>query len=125
VSETEQGAIKINRLQEVAVRIFKEMGVKQVRDPSMPKNLPVSYDKPIALIGAGPSSLSCATFLARLGYNNVHIYEKEQNGGGIVANEIPNNRAPLEESLWEVELVKQLGVKIHYGVALGKDITIE
>lgn len=106
MSETEQGAIKINRLQELAVRIFKEMGVKQVKDPSLPKNLPASYKKPIALIGAGPASLSCASFLGRMGYENIHIFEKEAFGGGIVSQEIPQNRAPISEALWEVEMVK-------------------
>ena len=125
VSETEQGAIKINRLQELAVRIFKEMGIPQIRDPSLPKNLPASYQKPIAIIGAGPASLSCATFLGRMGYDNVHIFEKNQAGGGIVSHEIPQNRAPIKEAEWEVELVKQLGVKIHYGKELGKDFTLE
>ena len=125
VSETEQGAIKINRLQELAVRIFKEMGVPQIRDPSLPKNLPPSYKKPIAIIGAGPASLSCATFLGRMGYENVHIFEKNQIGGGIVSQEIPQNRAPIEEALWEVEMVKQLGVQIHYGKELGKDFTLD
>ena len=64
------------------------MGVKQVRDPSI-KNLPPSYNTPIALIGAGPASLSCATFLGRMGYSNVHIFEKASRGGGITSNEIP------------------------------------
>lgn len=41
-----------------------------------------------------------------MGYDNVHIFEKESYGGGITAQEIPLNRAPLEEALWEVELVK-------------------
>jgi len=91
----------------------------------LPKDLPKSYQTPIALIGAGPASLSCATFLARMGYDNVHIFEKENNGGGIVSFEIPGNRAPLEESLWEVEMVQQLGVKFHYGKKLGKDFSLE
>lgn len=82
------------------------MGVPQVRDPSLPKVLPPSYDKNIALIGAGPASISCATYLGRMGYKNVHIFEKDEHGGGIVSHEIPENRAPIEESLWEVELVK-------------------
>lgn len=125
VSHTEQGAIKINRLQELAVRIFKEMGVPQIRDPALPKVLPPTYKKPIAIIGAGPASLSCATFLGRMGYDNVHIFEKNQHGGGIVSHEIPQNRAPIEEALWEVELVKQLGVQVHYGKQLGKDFTLE
>lgn len=69
-------------------------------------NLPESYQKPIALIGAGPASLSCATFLGRLGYDNIHIFEKDKVPGGITSNEIPQNRAPIEEALWEVEMVK-------------------
>lgn len=101
------------------------MGVKQIRDPSLPKVLPPSYKKPIAIIGAGPASLSCASFLGRMGYDNVHIFEKESFGGGIVAQEIPQNRAPIDEALWEVEMVKQLGVQFHYNKALGKDFTLE
>lgn len=97
----------------------------QTRDPSLPKNLPPSFKKPIAIIGAGPASISCATYLGRMGYENVHIFEKNQVGGGIVSHEIPQNRAPVEDALWEVELVKQLGVKVHYGQELGKDFTLE
>jgi NADPH-dependent glutamate synthase beta subunit-like oxidoreductase len=55
----------------------------------------------------------------------VHIFEKNTIGGGIVTHEIPENRAPLADSQWEVELVKQLGVQFHYGKTLGKDFTLE
>jgi hypothetical protein len=41
-----------------------------------------------------------------MGYDNVHIFEKNQAGGGIVSHEIPQNRAPIKEAEWEVELVK-------------------
>jgi dihydropyrimidine dehydrogenase (NADP+) len=41
-----------------------------------------------------------------MGYENVHIFEKENFGGGIVSQEIPQNRAPIDEALWEVEMVK-------------------
>jgi len=40
-------------------------------------------------VGCGPASMSCASFLARLGYENCHIYEKELFGGGLSATEIP------------------------------------
>jgi len=125
VAHTEQGAIKINRLQEFAVRVFKEMGVPQIKDPSLPKDLPPSYDTPIAFIGAGAASLSCATFLGRMGYKNLHMFEKAQYGGGLVSSEIPENRAPYGEAKWEVQMVEQLGVKIHYNQTLGKDFTLE
>ena len=50
------------------------MKVKQIRDPNLkPLDEKVAKTK-IALIGAGSASLSCASFLARLGYENVHIF---------------------------------------------------
>lgn len=62
------------------------MKVKQIRDPNLkPLNANVANTK-IALIGAGSASLSCASFLGRLGYNNVHIFEKNDYSGGLVTN---------------------------------------
>lgn len=57
------------------------MGVRQTRDPttSRPKN----PNSKIVLLGAGPASLSCATFLGRLGYDNIIIYEKQTILGGL------------------------------------------
>lgn len=57
------------------------MGIKQIRDPSTPT--PKNANERIVLFGAGPASLSCATFLGRLGYNNITIYEKENYLGGL------------------------------------------
>ena len=91
----------------------------------MKANLPASYNEKIAIIGGGPSSLTCATFLGRMGYKNVHIFEKESFAGGIPMAEIPENRVPSEGTAWEVEMVKQLGVKIFTGKKFGTDITEE
>lgn len=57
------------------------MGVKQTRDPKIVP--PKQAESLITLVGAGPASLSCATFLARLGYNNIVIYEKQKYIGGL------------------------------------------
>jgi dihydropyrimidine dehydrogenase (NADP+) len=89
----EGGTIQIGKLQEFACKVFKEMRVKQIRDPNLkPLDHRVANTK-IALIGAGSASLSCAAFLGRLGYNNVHIFEKYNYGGGLVSREIPANRS--------------------------------
>ena len=66
-------------------QIFKEMKIPQIRDPSMPplKTLPDSYKAKVALLGCGPASISCATFLARLGYTNLTIFEKHDYIGGL------------------------------------------
>ena len=61
------------------------MKIPQVRDPSLPthQDLPDSYRSKVALIGCGPASISCATFLARLGYSDLTIFEKEDYVGGL------------------------------------------
>lgn len=62
------------------------MRVKQIRDPHQQPLHPKVAETKIALIGAGAASLSCAAFLGRLGYNNVHIFEKNDYSGGLVTN---------------------------------------
>ena len=67
------------------VQVFKNMHVPQIRDPSLPSldELPESYGAKVALIGCGPASISCATFLARLGYKDLTIFEKYDYIGGL------------------------------------------
>lgn len=79
------------------------MGVKQIRDIRLPKNDHFVFESSIALIGAGAASLSCATFLGRLGYKNITIFEKQQHAGGLVMSEIPMNRSPVDDINWEIE----------------------
>ena len=62
-----------------------KMRIPQIRDPNLPpvSELPDSYHAKIALVGCGPASISCATFLARLGYTDIIIFEKENYVGGL------------------------------------------
>lgn len=62
-----------------------KMKIPQIRDPSLPslEELPESYRAKIALFGCGPASISCATYLARLGYTNLTIFEKQRFLGGL------------------------------------------
>ena len=61
------------------------MNIPQIRNPSLPllEEMPEAYHAKIALLGAGPASISCATFLARLGYTDITIFEKEHYVGGL------------------------------------------
>lgn len=59
-----------------------KMGIPQTLDPNT-KPLPKGGDQKIALVGGGPASISCACFLARLGYKNITVYEKEKFLGGL------------------------------------------
>lgn len=78
---SEEGPINIGGLQQFATEVFSKMGVRQTRDPITPK--PKNPQSKIVLLGAGPASLSCATFLGRLGYEDVRIYEKREFLGGL------------------------------------------
>ena len=77
----------------VSVQVFSKMGIPQVRNPELqPANeMPESYHAPIALIGCGPASISCASFLARLGYDNITIFEKQKYIGGLRYHDIQKN----------------------------------
>ena len=121
LSNTQGGAINISGLQEFAMQRFADMRVPARVQPEFQGRYP---DKRIALIGAGPSTLSCATYLARFGYTNVTIFERQDFAGGLASLEIPRFRLPQQSIVWEIEQVKQLGVKFVYGKELGRDITV-
>ncbi|RVE62031.1 hypothetical protein OJAV_G00173250 [Oryzias javanicus] len=111
---SEEGPINIGGLQQFATEVFSQMGIPQVRNPDLPpaNEMPESYHSPVALIGCGPASISCASFLARLGYDNITIFEKQKYIGGLSTSEIPQFRLPYEVVQFEIELMKDLGVKV-------------
>jgi dihydropyrimidine dehydrogenase (NADP+) len=95
------------------------MRIPAIRDPCEDgTTLNDKYSSKIALIGCGPASLSCATFLARLGYKDLTIFEKQDYLGGLSSAEIPQYRLPYDAVNFEIELVKDLGVKIIHNKAL-------
>lgn len=78
---SEEGPINIGGLQHFATEVFSKMGVRQIKNPKTPT--PKQNGAKIVLLGAGPASLSCATFLGRLGYGDITIYEKQEFLGGL------------------------------------------
>jgi formate dehydrogenase beta subunit len=88
------------------------------------KNIPkIEQKERVAIIGAGPSGLSCAYHLRLQGYQ-VDIYEKESTPGGMANIGIPSYRLPKNILYKESNLVQQLGANINYNIALGKDISL-
>lgn len=117
---SEEGAINIGGLQQFATEMFMKMKIPQIRDPNLTPldQLPESYSAKIAFFGCGPASISCATFLARLGYTNLTIFEKQEYIGGLSSSEIPQFRLPYDVVDYEISLMQDLGVKIVTGKAL-------
>lgn len=79
--------------------------------------------KKIAVIGGGPSGLSCAFYLAQDGYD-VTVFEKEAKLGGMLTLGIPGFRLEKDVVEAEIDIIRQLGVKFQTGVEVGKDVTI-
>jgi dihydropyrimidine dehydrogenase (NAD+) subunit PreT len=75
----------------------------------------------VAVLGAGPAGLSCAGYLARLGYA-VTLFEKRELGGGLSTYGIIVLREPVEVALAEVEMIRRLGVRVETGVELGSNL---
>lgn len=81
-------------------------------------------DKKIAIIGGGPSGLTCAYDLAIDGYD-VTVFEKEKKLGGMLTLGIPSYRLEKEVIEAEIDVIRQMGVKFETGVEIGKDLTIQ
>lgn len=87
---------------------------------TLPKN-----GKKIAVIGSGPSGITCAGDLAKLGYD-VTIFEALHEPGGVLVYGIPEFRLPKDTVVkHEVENVKKLGVRIETNVVIGRTLTID
>jgi len=79
--------------------------------------------KRVAVVGGGPSGLSAAYYLRRLGHQ-VDIFEQMEKLGGMPLYGIPDYRLSEEQYQWDIEGVLELGVTAHTGVKLGEDFTI-
>jgi putative selenate reductase len=75
--------------------------------------------KKVAIIGAGPSGLSCAYFLAKAGFE-VTVYEAKPKAGGMVSAAIPKFRLTNEAVEYDINQILELGVKIYYNKSIDK-----
>ena len=85
---------------------------------------PASNGKKVAIVGSGPSGLTCAGDLAKSGYD-VTVYEAFHTAGGVLVYGIPEFRLPKAIVAKEVETLKELGVKVETNVVIGKTLTVD
>ncbi len=110
----------------VSIRGVKRFMVDQevtIQKPEVRENAENAKRK-VAVIGAGPAGLSCAYFLARLGYQP-KVFESESRPGGMLVQAIPAYRLPRELVAREIRMIESLGVEIHTNFALGRDFSLD
>jgi len=83
-----------------------------------------SNGKKVAIIGSGPAGLTCASDLAKLGYE-VTVFEAFHEPGGVLIYGIPEFRLPKEIVKQEVDFIKQLGAKVETNMVMGKVLTVD
>ena len=110
-------SVAIGRLERFAADYYRENCEKKV--PDITPN-----GKKVAVIGAGPSGLTCAGDLAKLGYS-VTVFEAFHTAGGVLVYGIPEFRLPKSIVADEIEGLKNLGVEIKTDMVIGKTLTVD
>jgi formate dehydrogenase (NADP+) beta subunit len=108
-------SISIKFLKRFAADYEHEKGNK----PNLTKQAEIS--KKVAILGAGPAGLSCAYYLAQMGYKPT-IFERLGEPGGMAAVGIPDYRLPRDVLAGEEDVLKNLGVEIRYNTTIGVDV---
>jgi NADPH-dependent glutamate synthase beta subunit-like oxidoreductase len=108
-------AVNINSLE----RYLADALLKEQAKPISPQ-----YSQKVAIIGSGPSGLSCAYFLTRLGYP-VTVFEAKSALGGMLRIGIPEYRLPKKILDKQINYIRDMGVEFKTAITVGKDITFE
>ena len=87
-------------------------------------NVQEYWEEKIAIIGGGPAGLSCAYYLATMGYKPT-VFEKSEEPGGMLRYGIPSYKLDKDVIKAEIDIMREIGVEIRTGVEVGKDITIQ
>jgi len=107
--------VAIGRLERYVADKIK---LEHIKSPKKENNLK------IAIVGSGPSGLTCAAQLCDLGYQ-ADIFEALHIPGGVLTYGIPAFRLPRDVIDFEIENLKRLGVKIYTNMVIGKTLTID
>jgi NADH-quinone oxidoreductase subunit F len=114
----------------LSVRAVKRFLSDQEKTPQLPDPVFTAGNgdgrngkRKVAIVGAGPAGLSCAYFLARLGYKPT-VFESESKPGGMLRQAIPSYRLPREILDREIDMIAGMGVTIKKKKRLGTDFTL-
>lgn len=102
-------------------RFASDHATQKARKITPPKKL---LAERVAIVGAGPTGLSAAYYLARRGYK-VTVFDAMPVAGGMMSIGIPDYRLPREELNRDIDAMRELGVEIRLNTAIGLDVEFE
>jgi len=106
----------------LAIREIKRFAFEQGEAPTPVRGPRQAVS--VGIVGAGPAGLSAAYYLARMGFD-AQIFESRENLGGMVGSVIPAYRLDGKALGNDLDRLDQLGVKIHRGITLGRNLSLD
>ncbi len=124
--ECEYGCTAIAYKDPIPVRELKKFVSEwEMKNASkLKESHPVPTGRKVAIVGSGPAGLTCAYYLAKLGYRPT-VFEKTGTMGGMMRAGIPKFRLPDEILDYDVETIKSLGVDVQLNKPFGPSLTLE
>jgi NADH-quinone oxidoreductase subunit F len=109
----------------VSIRDLKRFAADYAFKNELPFKMQLTFPKKgkrVAIIGAGPSGLTCAYYLVNIGYD-VDVFEAEKIAGGVLAFGVPEYRLPKAILQHEIDLIRQAGVNVYLNKEVGRDVS--
>lgn len=107
----------------VNIRALKQHAVLNAGEVPAPEKA-AETGKKIAVIGGGPSGLTCAYYLALMGHS-VTVFEQNDRLGGMLLYGIPRYRLPQKSLDYDIDAILSLGIDVKYNTKVGRDISLE
>ncbi len=108
-------SVAIGRLERYVADCMTDKDIAEKAEPN---------GKKVAVIGGGPSGLTCAGDLAKFGYE-VTVFEAFHTAGGVLSYGIPEFRLPKRVVRKEIENLEKMGVKIMTNMVIGQVLTVD
>ncbi len=114
---------RIEQDRPVSICDLKRFLVDNVEEPDFEFTLSEEKDKKIAIVGSGPSGLTAAHDLRRMGYR-VTLFESKGEIGGLLTHGFPPYRLPKEVIEKDLSIIRKMGIKIRLNTEVGKDFPV-
>lgn len=112
--------VGLMRLKRFVMEATKDYRIARRKKMKVPKK----RKEKVAIIGAGPSGLTAAYDLAKMGFQVV-VFERSETPGGLLGNAIPRYRLPYSVVKEDIEDILSIGIELRTGQEIGKDYTID